>query len=371
MTNNNDIEEEEQMQVDRPVEVRPFYRELGFSSAKQDGTVIFWRDKKHKIRSGPLLVKKLWKRGPEQLHFGRLHLYDQQGDAVLDQMELVFDIDVTDYRQYCECAGKGKACPQCWLHIEGACLLLEHWLVSRLGIAKNHLLWVLSGKKGVHCLVNAPHYVGMDLSRRAQLFARIQCGDSLPKLKEYAQSLQHEPVLLAEMEQQFLVRVVRLRRLFENEEFLRDCLTNIVQPYFPALYHHLEARWFPLTTTTSKDSLMTLSEERWLMLRKLERGQFSTVVTPSLMITLHLYYPRIDRGPLCEKKHLIKLPFSVHKDTRNVALPVERTDIVDKQGLPLTQLSFKDLMKHYREKQQRHPEYERACLVFERWVQAY
>lgn len=110
-----------------------------------------------------------------------------------------------------------------------------------------------------------------------------------------------------------------------------------------------------------------------MALKQLERGQFDSVLTPSLLIMLQCYYPRIDRGPLCEKKHLIKLPFSVHKDTRNVALPIGRNVIAEKPGLPLTQLAFKTLMEQYRQTQGRqiHPDFIEACRIFREWVEAY
>jgi len=64
--------------------------------------------------------------------------------------ELVFDIDVSDYDRQC-CANPKTACARCWRYAACAVEVLDHLLRARLGFRK--LLWVFSGRRGVHCWV--------------------------------------------------------------------------------------------------------------------------------------------------------------------------------------------------------------------------
>ena len=344
----------ESMEEDE-VEKRPerFYRNLGFSF--DSVTNPYWRDKTRLITSRQAFIEQLHRRVPEQVHFGSLQLYDNLGRETLVKQVLVFDLDVTDFARHCDCVG-GAACPLCWLHIEGASALLHDLLVDRLGIDPRHLLWVLSGKKGVHCLVNAPLYVTMTTEQRTNLYLWLLC-DSLQAMREFGATLSGGET--QRLEQMFVENAVCRRDLMQRESFREDCLERIVRVHFPSLYHALELKW-----RTASSSL-----EKWLALKALELNQFPGQVPPSLLIVLHCYYPRIDKGPLCERKHLIKLPFSVHKDTKNIALPVERQQIVARHGLPTETLSFAALMDHYKKTRgEVHPHFAEACRVFAHWL---
>lgn len=390
------IVDEEEMHVEHDRARRrdqKFYRSLGFSFSAND---IFRRDKKRLVTSHQRLVDELLRHRPDQVHFGSLQLYDDWGRETRCLQELVFDIDVTDYTRYClcgarsptstsgeensksacatgmrhayycKCGGPGKACSGCWLHIEGAAALLHYLLVHQLGIAEKHLLWVLSGKKGIHCLVNDPRYVGMTVQQRASLFQLLQC-ETVAKLQAFGRHLLlgGDSTAVQQWEELYVENVVCRRHMLANDVFARDCL-DLVKQHYPALHHQLEQRWCvdhgPALTSLSK----------WQALKTLENGQFADQCPPSLLLVLHCYYPRIDRGPLCTRNHLIKLPFSVHRSTQNIALPVERRHIVERHGLPTLSLTLDDAIRHYKcMGKARHPDYEAACELMARWLSAY
>jgi len=69
--------------------------------------------------------------------------------------ELVFDIDISDYArrpdgesQDC-CSDRGTICQRCWLFAVCAVEVLQ--IVLRQQIGLQNLLWVFSGRRGVHC----------------------------------------------------------------------------------------------------------------------------------------------------------------------------------------------------------------------------
>ena len=65
--------------------------------------------------------------------------------------ELIFDVDGSDYFRTCECSGTSNVCAVCWELVRCAVEVLHHLLTKRLRF--RNLLWVFSGRRGVHCWV--------------------------------------------------------------------------------------------------------------------------------------------------------------------------------------------------------------------------
>jgi len=316
---------------------------------------------------------------PQSMHMA--HFKESGGNKLVRlKKELVFDMDVTDFTRYCACHDVKRLCPACWPQLQGASLILQHIVENHLGYEQRHCLWVFSGRRGLHCFINDPCAMSLSDTERQQLYKRlsIATGDDARLIAFITSLSRREPEFLASIEKFFLDSVLREQDLLnttttdaKRETLEAFCLRHLRQRH-QALYHLVKSAWDKLTVSqspTKKTRLdMTpsdnLSMRKWKALLSLE----SLAVSPykaSAFICVRFFYPVIDKGPL-RLTHQIKLPFSVHASTLNVALPLSQEDIMQMNIMTDT-LKVDVLCK---EKKQ-PPVFVEGVRLLQEWVEMY
>ncbi|KAI9571590.1 prim-pol domain-containing protein [Boletus coccyginus] len=246
--------------------------------------------------------------------------------------ELVFDIDMTDYDGVRTCCSAADICSRCWGFIAAAVKVLQTSLVEQFGF--RHLLWVYSGRRGIHLWISDPEAMDLtDDQRRALVNALtvVEGGKEMAKKVNVRTSNRSLPPALWEAS-------AILRTLFEPLVLDdQDCFGP--EDGWEKLLQLIPDRSIveKLRTEWSNDPGRS-SAQKW--------NELGTLCKPQLMyaledIILQYTYPRLDAEVSKHRNHLLKAPFCVHPKTGRVCVPVDpaNVDRFDPPGVPtVTQL---------------------------------
>jgi len=242
------------------------------------------------------------------------------GVLQVEERELVFDIDMTDYDDVRFCCSAANICNDCWPLMQFAIKIVDRVLEEDFGFV--HKMWIYSGRRGVHC------WVGDEAARKLNSQARqsiaeyltvVKGGDSHakkvnlpynlhPSLRRAARVVQRGFDDYACNKQDFLgddTKVAKLLSLMPSE--CRDDLNEKMKK--------------------GKNSL-----EKWQIFqactKQLQSKKYK--LSPNIIdeIMFQYVYPRLDTEVTKGVNHLLKSPFCIHPKTGRVCVPID-TDRID------------------------------------------
>ncbi|VDP99984.1 unnamed protein product [Trichobilharzia regenti] len=201
---------------------------------------------------------------------------------------MVFDIDLTDYDEVRYCCGEQSSsgssiCSRCWPLARSAVLCIDRALREDFGF--QHLLWVYSGRRGVHCWVCDHSARHMDPTSRTAI-----------------------------------VDTVNGQNLFGNQKRL-DKLLSFLPAELKDLRERLSSEW----SSDTLDNKEEVSSKRWNTLRKFLKENGRTNISKELV--LNYTYPRLDANVSTGVNHLLKSPFCVHPKTGHVCIPFDPREV--------------------------------------------
>ncbi|PIA37235.1 hypothetical protein AQUCO_03000075v1 [Aquilegia coerulea] len=251
----------------------------------------------------------------------RRHAYAQAGDNVFIpvERELVFDIDITDYDDVRYCCSGADVCSECWPLMTIAIKVIDTSLRDDFGF--NHLLWVYSGRRGVHCWVCDGRARRLTNEQRAAVtdYFRVYKGNDNSHKKVSLTGPALHPFLERSskvLTPFFEEKLLHSQNLFASEERFEKVLELIPDESVAA---HLRGEWQvnPRSSTSRED----LNVVRWERLKTKTKA-------PGLRrcceeIVFSYAYPRLDLEVSKHMNHLLKAPFCVHPKTGRVCVPID------------------------------------------------
>ena len=244
--------------------------------------------------------------------------------------EIVFDIDMTDYDaiRTC-CSGKG-ICKRCWAFIAVAVQVLDSALREDFGF--RHLLWVYSGRRGIHCWISDSSACELvDEARRAIVgwLEVIKGGSQEGKRVDVhgaGTSTLHpslQKALDGPLKRDFVDTILKDQDCFK-ERSQWELLLTLLPSTSDDLITRLRSKWEAQPSRSSMDKWSDVID-----CASRARGQTASATWKQHMesIILQWTYPRIDTEVSCHLNHLLKSPFVVHPATGRVCVPLDPKDV--------------------------------------------
>ncbi|EIW54923.1 prim-pol domain-containing protein [Trametes versicolor FP-101664 SS1] len=242
--------------------------------------------------------------------------------------ELVFDIDMTDYDPIRTCCSGADICRRCWTYISAAVRVLDRALRDQFGY--RHLLWVYSGRRGIHLWISDAEALALtDDQRRALVgwLTVIQGGKEMHKKVNVRVGAKPLPPSLASalktLEPTFHDLVLADQDCFASEDGWEALLHLIPdREVVRELREHWEAHPDRSSEAKWQDLEDSIAQRRGKKDQR-ERNTFAALTAAKEDIILQYTYPRLDAEVSKHRNHLLKAPFCVHPKTGRVCVPVD------------------------------------------------
>eukprot|EP00437_Effrenium_voratum_P040148 CAMPEP_0181470632 /NCGR_PEP_ID=MMETSP1110-20121109/38655_1 /TAXON_ID=174948 /ORGANISM="Symbiodinium sp., Strain CCMP421" /LENGTH=465 /DNA_ID=CAMNT_0023595617 /DNA_START=50 /DNA_END=1447 /DNA_ORIENTATION=- len=258
------------------------------------------------------------------------------------ERELVFDIDMDDYDDIRSCCTGAKLCLKCWTFMKAAIEILRRSLREDFGF--EHLLFVYSGRRGVHC------WVCDTAARRLNNEQRCALAEYMTMVAPGAGKCRADLKFIGGLEELHPAVAEAhtiCKRWFKDDkncilnsqDILRSGphLSNILEPLTPAEREAISEFMKKHPEASSKEiwlELEKLGEERE---RKADSWKQKAEAKVFLKdVTVQYAYPRLDANVTKQINHLLKSPFVVHPKTGRVCVPIDpdRLDDFDPAKVP-------------------------------------
>ncbi|XP_076458358.1 DNA primase small subunit-like [Babylonia areolata] len=273
------------------------------------------------------LEKEIQKRCPYKIDIGAVFSHRPKDNKTVraevfqaQEKELVFDIDMTDYDDVRSCCSGADICEKCWPLMTMAVKILDRALREDFGF--EHILWVYSGRRGVHC------WVCDELARKLSQTGRTAIAEYLNLVKggenqkrkvrldyHYTHPCIQEALKIVEKDfehyacsqQDFLGDEKKMKKvlaLIPSEELRNQISKDVEDKADSASRWDVLKRFISLSASYFRDSQRAVDE-----------------------IMLQYCYPRLDVNVSIGVNHLLKSPFCIHPKTGRVCVPMDPEDI--------------------------------------------
>ncbi|KAL1131201.1 hypothetical protein AAG570_010819 [Ranatra chinensis] len=268
--------------------------------------------------------QEVQKKCPEKIDIGAVYNAKPKHNRMVscfevEEKELVFDIDMTDYDKVRTCCSGADICIKCWHLITIATTIIDTALRDDFGF--EHRLWVFSGRRGVHCWVCDQTARVLTPNQRAHVAEYLQVlqnEDSNCKTARIPPEKMHPSIRRAVdiIAKDFVEVCVKGQNILGSVTGMKTVLKMLGDD---SLRQLTEAAWeaLPTDSQTSVDrwnALVAVLDKQQSNLKRWQRYLLEEIM-------LHFAYPRLDIEVSKGANHLLKSPFCVHPKTGKVCVP--------------------------------------------------
>lgn len=234
--------------------------------------------------------------------------------------ELVFDIDMTDYDDIRTCCSGANICHKCWAFMTMTIEVVDVALREDFGF--KHILWVYSGRRGVHAWVCDKRARELDDTKRRSIagyLGLLKGGDQGGKKVNIRRPLHpHLERSLNILKEHFQSSI-----LLDQDPWASDKSAHLLQLLpDPTLKAALQKKWDSAPSRSSYS--------KWSDIDTVAKSGALSKTSRDLLeakqdILLEYTYPRLDAEVSKKLNHLLKSPFVVHPGTGRVCVPIDPT----------------------------------------------
>lgn len=293
-------------------------------------------------------VAAIQKRQPHKIDIGAVFSASPKDHTVIKpelfkpvERELVFDIDMTDYDDIRTCCTGANICLKCWPYMTMALKCCDRTLREDFGF--KHILWIYSGRRGIHCWVCDKEARELTNEARSAVveYMSVSTGtaDNTDKAvrKTFNQTNKNSlhPMIkrsykILEPYFQNCIADGEGQGLLAKKERYMKILNSLPNEYIRTeLYNEWEKndklsgadRWRQLDAAVSEQTQnMSAKQEQALKKRKINYAELESWKYE--LVFTHCF-PRLDANVSKSQNHLLKSPFCVHPKTGRVCIPID------------------------------------------------
>ncbi|KAG0358557.1 hypothetical protein BG005_002177 [Podila minutissima] len=234
--------------------------------------------------------------------------------------ELVFDIDMTDYDEIRTCCSGGDVCTKCWEFMTVAMKIIDVALRDDFGF--KHLLWVYSGRRGIHCWIGDERARKLNNEQRKAIVSYLEVikGGTQQGRKVKLPNTLH-PSLSRSYDiigQHFPSIVFDSQDVLTEPDNWEKVLAIIPDDGVQA---SLRSEWEKSPTRDPSKKWEDLKDAIGSAIAAAPKKRQTLEHVPR-DIMFQYTYPRLDEKVSTNINHLLKSPFCVHPKTGRVCVPI-------------------------------------------------